>query len=136
MLFRSTTGRKFEYSRNIKVIPVANFTFTMPSVAHTDTDVNIVSEIINADKVEVQWTISKDGMEKAYTEYADGNLTSDGGSICFKTDGECTVYARFKDNAGRTYETSQTIKIYKVPVVEYINNPLPSYSYHKPLTHG
>ena len=59
-----TTGRKFEYSRNIKVIPVANFTFTMPSVAHTDTDVNIVSEIINADKVEVQWTISKDGMEK------------------------------------------------------------------------
>ena len=124
-----TTGRKFEYSRNIKVIPVANFTFTMPSVAHTDTDINIVSEIINADKVEVQWTISKDGMEKAYTEYADGNLTSDGGSICFKTDGEYTVYARFKDNAGRTYETSQTIKIYKVPVVDYINNPLPSYSY-------
>ena len=38
-------GTEFEYSRNIKVIPVANFTFTMPSVAHTDTDVNIVSEI-------------------------------------------------------------------------------------------
>lgn len=72
---------------------------------------------------------SKDGVEKEYTEYADGILNADGGSIRFKTDGDYTVTARFTDSAGREYTASRTIKVYKVPVLSYGDNALPEYAY-------
>lgn len=124
-----TTGRSFEYSRNITVMPVAKMTFTMPDTAHTDTDVNITAEYVNIDSAETSWSIAKDGAEKAYTEYADGTLGADGGSIRFKADGDYTVTARFADSAGREYTASQAIRIYKVPSVSYGDNALPEYAY-------
>lgn len=124
-----TTGRSFEYSKNIKVMPVTKMSFTMQETAHTDTDVNITAEYVNIDAADTRWSVAKDGVEKEYTEYADGILNADGGSIRFKTDGDYTVTARFTDSAGREYTASRTIKVYKVPVLSYGDNALPEYAY-------
>lgn len=123
------TGRVFEYSRHITVMPVADILFTLPAAAHTDTEVEIEAELVNIDTADVKWTITKDEQEKDYTEYAVGTLGSNGGSIKFKDEGGYTVTARFTDAFGRDYEKSKRIKVYSVPVVEYGDNGLPSYAY-------
>ena len=62
-----TTGRSFEYSKNIKVMPVTKMSFTMQETAHTDTDVNITAEYVNIDAADTRWSVAKDGVEKEYT---------------------------------------------------------------------
>ena len=122
-------GRIFEYSQSITVMPVAQLQLTLPSVAHIDTAIDISSAFTNIDTAEVAWTITKDAGEKDYTEYVEGKLTDNGGSIRFKDAGDYTITGRFKDAVGRGYETSKQIKVYNIPSVEYGNNGLPSYAY-------
>ncbi len=68
-----TTGRSFEYSKNIKVMPVTKMSFTMQETAHTDTDVNITAEYVNIDAADTRWSVAKDGVERnipnTLTEY-------------------------------------------------------------------
>ncbi|MGN0106177.1 MAG: S-layer homology domain-containing protein [Hominilimicola sp.] len=123
------TGRSFEYSQNITVLPVAQIVFNLPSVAHTDTELEIAADLVNIGAADVKWTITKDAQEKDYADYADGTLNNNGGNIRFKAAGDYTVTARFKDAAGRGYEASKQIKVYSIPTVEYGENGLPSYAY-------
>lgn len=108
------TGRVFSHSESTKVYPVAAIAFELPTASHTDTAIDVSTVLTEADNMTVNWNLTKNGEAAVLADELEGTLTNDGGKIRFKDKGVYSIIASVTDEAGRTFEATQTITIYPV----------------------
>lgn len=113
------TGRIFTHTESTKVFPVAVIAFSLPANAHTDTAVNVVTTLMEADNLPVTWNLTKNGEAAVLSDELDGTLTNDGGKIRFKDKGVYMLTGTITDETGRIFEASQTVTIYPVGSVGF-----------------
>jgi len=118
------TGRIFETSKTITIYPVGSIGFYVPEITHTDTAVRVESRFENLGDAEIHWSLTKDGKAIVLNDAVQGELTNEGGSICFKEKGDYVLKAVFTDPVDRTYSYTAPIKVY----------PILSFSYTLPET--
>ncbi|BAL01485.1 putative surface layer protein [Oscillibacter valericigenes Sjm18-20] len=113
------TGRIFTHTESTQVYPVADIAFTLPEAAHTDTDVNVVTTLTDADGLSAVWSLTKNGESAELADSLDGTLTDAGGTVRFKDKGVYRLTGTLTDETGRTFEASQTVTVYPVGSVGF-----------------
>ena len=67
------------------------------------------------DNKTVTWRLYKDGKQVKWSEYIEGNLNNDSGSISFKESGKYSLVAAVIDETNREFTGKGDIEIYPVP---------------------
>ena len=93
-------------------VPSPQFSFTLPKTAYTSEEIEIkpASHYVS----EVVWTALRNGLPVELSEVTKGDLTKDGGKVCFTQTGSITLTATAKNSRGATVTQEQTISIYPV----------------------
>lgn len=112
-------GREFTHSETVTVYPVEDVAFELPSTTHTDTTIELDTTLTEMDGLTAEWSLTRGGEAVALSDYIDGTLTNDGGSIRFMSKGVYTLTATVTDAAGRVFETSSSITVYPVGAVGF-----------------
>ena len=112
-------GRVFTHTENTKVYPVAEIAYTLPAAAHTDTALDVVTALTEADGLTVDWSLTKNGEAAALTDTVEGTLDNQGGKIRFLDKGVYTLTGTLTDDTGRTFEASQTVTVYPVGAIGF-----------------
>lgn len=108
------TGREYYHKETIQVYPVAEFTFTLPKAAHTDSKVQVEVEAKELQEMKAEWRLIKDGKIVAPSAVMEGELTNEGGTVRLKQKGNYILIATLFDELGREYQHKETIKVYPV----------------------
>lgn len=108
------TGRVFTHSESSKVYPVAEIAFSFPAASHTDTTLNVVTTLKEAEGLNVDWSLTKNGEDIALADAVEGTLANEGGTVRFKDKGVYMLTGTLTDEISRAFEASQTITIYPV----------------------
>lgn len=108
------TGREFTHSESSKVYPAAGIAFSLPSASHTDTALEVATTLTEADGLNIDWSLTKNGEAAVLGDELEGTLTNDGGKIRFKDKGVYMLTGTLTDVTGRTFEASKTITVYPV----------------------
>jgi large repetitive protein len=108
------TGREFTHSESSKVYPAAGIAFSLPSVSHTDKTLEVSTTLTEADGLNIDWSLTKNGEAAVLGDELEGTLTNDGGKIRFKDKGVYMLTGTLADVTGRTFEASKTITVYPV----------------------
>ena len=108
------SGRVFTATEEIKVYPVAAFSFTLPETAHTDKAVTVPVISSELQEMKAEWTIFYNGESVPLADVLDGTLTNEGGSVRFTKKGSYILKATLTDETGRTYTHEDNIVIYPV----------------------
>ncbi|OLN30074.1 EF hand domain/PKD domain protein [Desulfosporosinus metallidurans] len=120
-------GRTFSYSGTVTVYPISEIQLALPEVAYAGEAVTATVSGSNLENLTVAWTISTDdGDTNPYTDYANGSLSNEGGSITFKAKGSYVMTATMTDVLGRTFSESKAIIVYPIPEIQLT---LPQVSY-------
>ncbi len=120
-------GRAFSQSKAITVYPIPEIQLTLPQVGYAGETTSVSVSGNDLENLNASWTISKDGGEaKAYTDYAGGSLTNEGGSITFKAKGSYLLTVTMTDTLGRSFARSEAITIYPIPEIQ-LNLPQVGY---------
>ncbi|WP_353852760.1 S-layer homology domain-containing protein [Dehalobacter restrictus] len=121
-------GRIFSYTDSVAVYPIPEIQMALPQTAYAGEAATAAVSGSNLENLTAVWTISANsGDSRPYTEYADGDLSNQGGNITFKTKGSYVVAVTMTDEFGRTFSQSKTITIYPIPDLQ-INLPQLTYS--------
>jgi hypothetical protein len=89
-----TLGRDFAESKSVSVYPVPQIELGAPQVSYAGEPAAISVSGNDLDGLSVVWTIAKDGGEaKPYTDYADGELSGNGGNYRFQCKGRLCGYS-------------------------------------------
>ncbi|RJE46590.1 MULTISPECIES: S-layer homology domain-containing protein [unclassified Dehalobacter] len=107
-------GRIFTHTENTKVYPVAAIAFSLPAAAHTDTTLEVVTALTEADGLTVDWSLIKNGEAAALTDAVEGTLENQGGKIRFLDKGVYTLTGTLTDETGSAFEASQTVTVYPI----------------------
>lgn len=94
-------GREYAYQEEVRIYPVAEFSFTLPKATHTDEKVEVKVQAKELQDMEAEWKLIKDGKIVAPSVVMGGKLTNEGGSIQFKQRGNYTLIANLFDETGR-----------------------------------
>jgi hypothetical protein len=113
------TGRSFTHSETVTVFPVRDVAFELPATAHTDTTIELGTTLTEMDGLTAEWSLTRGGEAVALSDYIDGTLANDGGSIRFIDKGVYTLTATVTDTTGRTFETSSSVTVYPVGAVGF-----------------
>ncbi|MEA5040246.1 MAG: S-layer homology domain-containing protein [Clostridiaceae bacterium] len=113
------TGREFTHSETVMVYPVPNVAFELPATAHTDTTIELGTTLTEMDGLTAEWSLTRGGEAVALSDYIDGTLNNDGGSVRFIDKGVYTLTATVTDATGRTFETSSSVTVYPVGAVGF-----------------
>lgn len=108
------TGRVFSDTEEIKVYPVAAFSFTLPETAHTDKAITISVTSSELQDMKAEWMILHNGESVPLADVLEGTSTNEGGSVRFTKKGSYTLKAILKDETGRAYTHEDSIMIYPV----------------------
>jgi hypothetical protein len=108
------SGRVFTATAEIKVYPVAAFSFTLPETAHTDKAVTVLVTSSELQDMKAEWTILHNGESVPLADVLEGTLTNEGGSVRFTKKGSYTLKAILTDETGRTYTHEDSIVVYPV----------------------
>jgi len=108
------TGRIFTHTENTQVYPVAEIAFSLPAAAHTDTALDVVTALTEADGLTVDWSLIKNGEAAALTDAVEGTLENQGGKIRFLDKGVYTLTGTLTDETGSAFEASQTVTVYPI----------------------
>jgi len=112
-------GRSFTDSEATTIYPIPEIQLTLPQVGYAGEAASVSVSGNNLENLITSWTISKDsGETKTYTEYADGSLTNEGGSVTFKTKGDYVLTVIMTDELGRTFSQSKAITVYPIPEIQ------------------
>lgn len=93
------TGRAFEASKTITIYPVGSIGFYVPEITHTDKTVRVETRFENLGNAAIKWSLMKDGKDVALTDAVQGELTNEGGYICFINKGEYVLKAAFTEDS-------------------------------------
>lgn len=113
------TGRSFTHSETVTVFPVPDVAFELPATTHTDTTIKLGTTLTEMDGLTAEWSLTRGGEAVALSDYIDGTLTNDGGSIRFIDKGVYTLTTTVTDATGRTFETSSNVTVYPVGAVGF-----------------
>jgi hypothetical protein len=113
--------RSYSHSENIRILPVVQYTFTMPQTVHYGTEFEVAArDVRHIGSYAVVWTLQKDGNTAQYQ----GILGNDGGRIAIRDTGSFTLTASITDSAGRVTSHVESIMITNTvpnaPVVEAV----------------
>jgi hypothetical protein len=108
------TGRIFTHSESTVVYPVADIAFELPAASHTDTVLEVSTTLIEADSLDVSWSLTRNSEAVALTDAVEGTLSSGGGKIRFKDKGVYMLTGSLTDETGRSFSASKSITIYPV----------------------
>jgi hypothetical protein len=111
---KDETGRVFSHMESTKVYPVAGISFDMPLASHTDKEIHLTTVLTNANNLNVEWRLQKNGEIAELSKDVEGKLSNEGGSIRFKDKGVYLLTGKLVDETGRMFESSKTITIYPV----------------------
>ncbi|HBF65735.1 MAG TPA: S-layer protein, partial [Clostridium sp.] len=101
-------GRSYTHSEEIKIMPVLDFTFTMPSDVHYGKSFAVtISNAKHTENATVVWELTKNGETENYT----GTLTEKGGNISISNTGEFVLISVATDVLGRESRCTQEIKV-------------------------
>lgn len=108
------SGRVFTATEEIKVYPVAAFSFTLPETAHTDEAVTVSVTSSELQEMKAEWTIFYNGESVPLADVLDGTLTNEGGFVRFTKKGSYILKATLTDETGRTYTHEDSVVVYPV----------------------
>lgn len=108
------SGRVFAATEEIKVYPVAAFSFTLPETAHTDKAVTVSVTSSELQAMKAEWTVVYNGESVPLSDMLEGLLTNEGGSVRFTKKGSYLLKATLTDETGRTYTHEDSIVVYPV----------------------
>lgn len=108
------SGKVFSDTEEIKVYPVAAFSFTLPETAHTDKVVTVSVASSELQDMKAEWAILYNGESVPLAEVLDGTLTNEGGSVRFTKKGSFILKATLTDEIGRIYTHEDSISVYPV----------------------
>ena len=108
------SGRVFTAAEEIKVYPVAAFSFTLPETAHTDQAVTVSVTSSEMQEMKAEWTVVHNGEGISLSDVLEGLLTNEGGSVRFTKKGSYLLKATLTDETGRTYAHEDSIVVYPV----------------------
>lgn len=108
------TGRVFTFPSTVTVYPVAAVGFYVPEIAHTDSGL-VVETAFSETEAPVSWSLTRNGEAAALSDYIEGELSNDGGTIRFVKKGSYILKASYTDGAGRSYDYQCETKVYPVP---------------------
>ena len=108
------SGRVFTVAEEIKVYPVAAFSFTLPETVHTDKAVTVSVTSSELQDMKAEWTVTYNGESVSLSDVLEGMLTNEGGSVRFTKKGSYTLKAILTDETGRTYTHEDSIAVYPV----------------------
>lgn len=108
------SGRVFTAATEIRVYPVASFSFVLPETAHTDKAVAVSATSSELQEMKAVWTVIHNGENVPLSDVLEGTLTNEGGSVRFTKKGAYTLKATLTDEIGRTYSHEDSIAVYPV----------------------
>ncbi|MGC6175148.1 hypothetical protein [Lacrimispora sp. 38-1] len=108
------SGRVFTVAEEIKVYPVAAFSFTLPETAHTDQAVTVSVTSSEIQEMKAEWTVVYNGESISLSGVLEGLLTNEGGSVRFTKKGSYLLKVTLTDETGRTYTHEDNIVVYPV----------------------
>jgi hypothetical protein len=109
-------GRAFSGKADIKIYPVAAFSFDLPATTHTDKPVEVKVVSSELQDMTAEWTVLYNGEIIPLTSVLEGKLTNEGSTIRFKQKGAYTLKATLIDDLGREYSHEASTMVY--PIVE------------------
>jgi hypothetical protein len=111
--------RTFSYSAAIPVYPIPEIALSLPQTAYAGEAAEVSVSGTQLENLSAVWTVSKDGGEaKPYADYADGELTGNGGSIAFRVKGSYTATVTMTDALGRSFTQSNQVTVYPIPQIQ------------------
>lgn len=111
--------RTFSYSAAITVYPIPEIALSLPQTAYAGEAAEVSVSGTQLENLSAVWTVSKDGGEaKPYADYADGELTGNGGSIAFRVKGSYTATVTMTDALGRSFTQSNQVTVYPIPQIQ------------------
>jgi len=108
------TGRSFTHSQAIAVYPVVSMAFELPSAVHTDTVIDLATNLTEMDGLTAYWSLSRNSEAVSVPAYVEGELSNSGGSLRFTEKGVYALTARVVDATGREYLTTAATTVYPV----------------------
>ncbi|HML33397.1 hypothetical protein [Sporomusa sphaeroides] len=108
------TGRSFTAKTDLKVYPVAGFSFSLPATAHTDQTIALSVQSAELQDMTAVWTVIKDGDPVPAASVINGNLSNAGGAIRFTQKGSYLLNATLTDPTGRDYSHTSSTVVYPV----------------------
>ncbi|WP_312072423.1 S-layer homology domain-containing protein [Anaerotignum propionicum] len=101
-------GRNYTHSEEIKIMPVLDFTFTMPSDVHYGNSFPVtISSAKYTENATTVWTLTQNGKIEQYT----GTLNEKGGDISISNTGEFVLTSVTTDVLGRESRCTQEITV-------------------------
>ncbi|WP_326975346.1 S-layer homology domain-containing protein [Caproicibacter sp. BJN0012] len=111
------TGREYGYEAGTVIYPVAETGFYLPSMTHTDTEVEVKTSFKDTDGLTAIWGLTKDGTALSLADGFDGTLSDSGGVIRFKSVGDYELTATVTDSTGRSFTYTAPVTVYPVITV-------------------
>ncbi len=100
--------RSYSHSENIRILPVVQYTFTMPQTVHYGTELEVAAtDVQHLSSYTVVWSLERNGEVADY----DGTLDANGGKIAIRDTGTFVLTASITDSAGRVASHSETITV-------------------------
>jgi hypothetical protein len=101
-------NRKFTHSEKITVMPLVEYSFSMPDSVHYGKEFEVaVENALHTDLYDVVWVLS----DKSGSVPFSGTLTNNGGSISIEAVGAFTLTATITDSEGRLFTSNKTIQV-------------------------
>ncbi|KXL53797.1 cellulosome-anchoring protein precursor [Anaerotignum neopropionicum] len=101
-------GRSYTHSQEIKIMPVMDFTFTMPSDVHYGKSFPVtISNAKHTENATIVWALTQNGETESYT----GTLTEKGGNISISNTGKFVLTSVATDVLGRESRCTQEINV-------------------------
>ncbi len=85
--------------------------------AQVNEDVVVTTTLENADGLNVEWTVIKDGAEVGYEGFMTGTLGNDGGTIQFTESGRYNIRATITDDNGVSYTANKFVEVTGISAV-------------------
>lgn len=105
-------GKVITAQDSITVYPVAEVKLTLPTVSHTDKTIDVKTEIKEADRLAVTYSLTRNGEPAQTGSFIEGTLSD--GSIRFKEKGVYALTASVTDATGRVFAGTANITVYPV----------------------
>ena len=113
--YTDASGREFSNSAKLKVNAGSPNSYLDIAVSKksvsVDEDVVVTTELHNADGLEVEWNVIKDGAPVGYDGFMKGKLGNNGGTIQFTEAGQYTICASITDSNGDSYMTYKSVTV-------------------------
>ncbi|KAF5069620.1 S-layer homology domain protein [anaerobic digester metagenome] len=105
-------GRSYTHSEEIKIMPVLDFAFTIPSDVHYGKSFSVtISNAKHTENASIVWALTKNGETESYT----GALTEKGGNISILNTGKFVFTSVATDILGRESRCTQEINVTNTP---------------------